>query len=552
MDNIIAKEKMLATPANHKVWRKTVQNVFEKEDLWDCLVPVEDEDGDIEEESQPPTRQEIVTARKRRVRAIGLLNLTLCEGPQDFIEGITDPREAWLKLNALYSTQTIADIMTLRNKWHDCRMTDDMDVPTFMQVVYGLLRDLRAADQVMDDPTVVHKILTHLPNRFEHFVRQVQSERTLPTLDELFRLHLEKSNLKLRHGNNHEEALVMRIRNVIMNRGRGGPPRFTRGETSREQFICHRCGKPVHTARVCQTPAPLPSNFVKSATYPNQAAYDAHYTYLREDSTGEPDSLSEVTEDGIETALAALSLENVSENPKDFIVDSGASRHFASDPTMFSKLEQNSSSRTVKSASGFDHVIRGQGEIDIAQSSGEVNTIKGVKYVPGLSKNLLSVGQITDCHNLVIFSKTRGLVITDSSPFTKVDVGVRDIHNGLYRLTSLHSNLEAHLLEPPKDVEAHPLFTPELLFDQLLETHVAQNLPISQPPVSIDNKHTKITEAQNEQIRLWHARMGHISFANLSLLSRMCIGMPTLPESPEVCRPMSIGKENERKNSKSC
>ena len=89
----------------------------------------------------------------------------------------------------------------------------------------------------MDDPTVVQKILTHLPNRFEHFVRQVQSERTLPTLDELFsRLHLEESNLKLRHGNNHEEALVMRIRNVIMNRGRGGPPRFTRGETSREHL----------------------------------------------------------------------------------------------------------------------------------------------------------------------------------------------------------------------------------------------------------------------------------------------------------------------------
>ena len=42
MDNIIAKEKMLATPANHKVWRKTVPNVFEKEDLWDCLVPAED------------------------------------------------------------------------------------------------------------------------------------------------------------------------------------------------------------------------------------------------------------------------------------------------------------------------------------------------------------------------------------------------------------------------------------------------------------------------------------------------------------------------------
>jgi hypothetical protein len=61
---------------------------------------------------------------------------------------------------------------------------------------------------------------------------------------------------------------------------------------------------------------------------------------------------------------AALSLENASENFKGFIVESGASRHCVSDPTMFSKLEQNSSSKTVKSASGFDHVIRGQGARD--------------------------------------------------------------------------------------------------------------------------------------------------------------------------------------------
>jgi len=81
-------------------------------------------------------------------------------------------------------------------------------------------------------------------------------------------------------------------------------------------------------------------------------------------------------------------------------------------------------------------------------------------------------------------------------------VYIRDIHNGLYKLTSLHSNLEAHLLEPLKDVEAHPLFTPELLFDELLETPIAQNLPNSQPPISLDSKPARIREAQNEQIHL--------------------------------------------------
>jgi hypothetical protein len=81
-----------------------------------------------------------------------------------------------------------------------------------MQVVYGFLKDLRSADQVMNNLRVVHKILIHLSNRFELFFFQVQYERALPSLDELFiRLHLEKSILKVRHGSNHKEVLVMRI-----------------------------------------------------------------------------------------------------------------------------------------------------------------------------------------------------------------------------------------------------------------------------------------------------------------------------------------------------
>ena len=38
MDSVIAKEKLLEGPSNFKViWRDVVQNVFEKEDLWDLL-----------------------------------------------------------------------------------------------------------------------------------------------------------------------------------------------------------------------------------------------------------------------------------------------------------------------------------------------------------------------------------------------------------------------------------------------------------------------------------------------------------------------------------
>lgn len=47
---------------------------------------------------------------------------------------------------------------------------------------------------------------------------------------------------------------------------------------------------------------------------PKSNSEDAYYTYLTEDSIGETYSLSKVTEGGIVTSLAAILLENASEN----------------------------------------------------------------------------------------------------------------------------------------------------------------------------------------------------------------------------------------------
>ena len=43
MHDVIAIENLLEGPYNLRVWRDTDQNVYEKEDLWDLLVPKEED-----------------------------------------------------------------------------------------------------------------------------------------------------------------------------------------------------------------------------------------------------------------------------------------------------------------------------------------------------------------------------------------------------------------------------------------------------------------------------------------------------------------------------
>ena len=72
---------------------------------------------------------------------------------------------------------------------------------------------------------------------------------------------------------------------------------------------------------------------------------------------------------------------------------------------MYSTLEQNSS-RVVISALGQDLMIMGKESIQLPTPNGEIKTIKNICYMLGLSKNLLSIAQIIDFENLVLFTKS--------------------------------------------------------------------------------------------------------------------------------------------------
>jgi hypothetical protein len=77
----------------------------------------------------------------------------------------------------------------------------------------------------------------------------------------------------------------------------------------------------------------------------------------------------------------------------------------------------------------------------------------------------LLVGQLTDTNKLVIFSKSRCRVETEEQPHIIVAIGQREKKSGLYKLSSLSHNLEAHYVELPGELKDT---TPESVIDSLL------------------------------------------------------------------------------------
>lgn len=57
----------------------------------------------------------------------------------------------------------------------------------------------------------------------------------------------------------------------------------------------------------------------------------------------------------------------------------------------------------MTSAGGNIHVIEGKGSTHVSLLSGEIKSIKDVKYVSSLRRNILSIGKLTDDGNIAVF-----------------------------------------------------------------------------------------------------------------------------------------------------
>jgi hypothetical protein len=277
----------------------------------------------------------------------------------------------------------------------------------------------------------------------------------MSTLEELHaRLQMEENFQTKEHRENRtdpEEALVMRIRNVVRrcfpqnshvlgNYSRlQGPSSYLLGRStgfSGQDLVYHRCYKPGHIAcnylalaRAHQTPANFGShssfsrgtslNFNSAVPHRGYKAQQFGINIL-DGSPGEPFSPDLPSKELLEAAFDAINLHD----GEDWIVDSGASAHFFGDRTSFSSID-SSHQKSVTSVGGQSHCIEGHGVAEIFLTNGEIKSIHNVQYVPGLYRNILSVGKIANLGHMALFDQSSCFIISKEKPFRVIAKGTR-------------------------------------------------------------------------------------------------------------------------------
>jgi hypothetical protein len=146
----------------------------------------------------------------------------------------------------------------------------------------------------------------------------------------------------------------------------------------------------------------------------------------------------------VDACLVELNMVETPHQNTTWYLDYGATHHVSDDSNVFSSIFPTNGAQ-VRSAGGQNHSVTGVGDVDIQVLFGKIKSNSSVLYMPGITKNLLSVGSLTDQRKTLVFKSQGCFVIDDASQRVEA-VAIRENNRSLYKLqaNSTYEGPEIH------------------------------------------------------------------------------------------------------------
>ena len=465
-----------------------------------------------------------------------------------------DPYECWTGLKAHYESDSGPRRVMLLERFFALRKTEAISMDTYLTEVRNVANLLEEVEVNMPEDVVVYYTLKNLPKEYEIFKRMQIAAQTLPKFNQLeTKLISEETALKMEARQQEEGEALFLHRNTgrrpqqNARQGQstapyrfqrrqpdiGGPsaykppnaaapggfstPRYQNSNYSFDQSNRDSTGtyQPRFRARGPERPRSNQCNFCREEGHFERECdlkaildkvKDYEHRRRHRSLNGQAHSIEEPKEDFqqetekpladqvIDACLLELNMLEAPQRNSSWYLDSGATHHVSGDPNVFSSIQPISGSQ-IRSAGGQSHNVTGVGNVDIHVPSGEIKTFSSVLYTPGITKNLLSVGSLTDLHKTLVFKATGCFVIGNTNSQVEA-FAHRENGRGLYRL-------QGDSLKP-----------------------------------EVNSLHFR------SQAALWHKRLGHFHERGLQRMisSNAVTGLPQFRTPKQICTGCQLGK----------
>lgn len=459
-----------------------MQTMFKSQELWDIV-----EGGYTEASGEPDQR--LRDNRKKDAKALFLIQSAVDDDIFPRISSAKTAKEAWEIIRHEYfgDKKVISvKLQALRSEFDGLQKTKKESMQQYLSKVSGIVNQMKSYGELLSNERVVSKVLRSLDPEFNGVVIAIEESKDLSTytFDELMcSLLAHESRFKKDKEKGEEKALQVRgepfvkgkgeasnnrggrggFRGAFRGRGRGRRHNGGFNQHSRSNIQCNYCKKNGHTETNC-------------------------WSKQRGESKA---NFSEAPQEESNLFLAHSKLEPMEHGI--WFVDSGCSNHMSGERKWFKSID-NTKQSVVRLGNDKQVKVEGRGIVAIPTCNGGTKLIHDVQYVPSLTHNLLSVGQLIKGGYSVIFEN-----------------GHCDIHDQNRKIMSIK-------------------MTPNKMF-----------------PLNISHSETSnaLIAKGNSESSLWHLRYGHLNINGLRLLGKkqMVLGLPTI-EPIEFCEGCVFGKQS--------
>ncbi|CAL9237510.1 unnamed protein product [Arabidopsis halleri] len=475
-------QNMLAIPkfdGDFEHWSMLMENLLRSKEWWSLI-----ERGYVE-----PARGEILTGAQRQELAekkltdLKVKNYLFQAIDKTVLKQIIQKdtaKQLWDSLKTKYQGDERvrrAQLQRLRRDFEVLEMKETESITEYFSRVLLIATDMGNLGEEMKESKIVEKILRTLSEKFTYVVCSIEESKdidnlSVDALQSSLRCHEQKITRHAKGSTKDEQVLKVTYEAGGHSgaRGRGGSfrgrgrGRGRGGSFNKELVECYKCHKMGHFQFECP-----------------RAEKQANYVEFNEE----------------EEILLMAHVELKGSKMEDlWFLDSGCSNHMTGAKKWFSELDE-SFRHSVKLGNNARMTVEGKGSIKL-KVNGLIQVIQDVYYVPELSNNLLSLGQLQE-RNLAIL-----------------------IQDGVCKIYHPSRGL---IVETP--MTANRMF---VILAQL---------------VGLDSC---LQVAASSDTHLWHCRFAHLNYKSLQMLSskEMVIGLPSIDSCTKVCENCLVGKQKKR------
>ena len=394
----------------------------------------------------------------------------------DLLTPYKSAKAMWELLGKKYGADDAGKKKYVCGKFMQFKMVDNKPIMEQVHEYENLVADILSEGMQMCAVLQANFLIEKLPDSWSSYRNHLKHKKKDLTLEELVsHMNIEEANRlkdkpKAPPAENSVRANLAESVAVADRFKKGesssGPKKDKKGPTRPTNQNFKKQGKPVDKSKqgcyVCGKPG-----------------HRAYQCYNRKDdhkgppkpNGGQPQQQANVAETG-DNLTAMITEANFVGNKVEWLIDTGATKHFCADRELFAEFVETSDIDKVYMGNSSVSQVLGKGKVALKLTSGKTLTLLNVLFVPSLRRNLISSGllEISGLKQVIEGGK---LVLTKNGDFV----------GKTYRTGTLY------VLETVTEIE--------------------------------NNKNVTTSAYYVESIDLWHARLGHVNAKSLNRLHEM-------------------------------